>query len=108
MSIEEVNKILIEFCYKYNITTNFQVVARVDGMKFVIHSNENCGHNNGHIHIKSGADELEIDLQSFEIINASGKITPHKRKQAIEFVKINQKMLIEHWNDFSNGIKINV
>lgn len=105
---EEVKEILIEFCHKYNMPTNFQVVARVDGMKFVIHANENCGHNKGHVHIESGDDELEIDLQSFEIINANGKITPHKRKQAIAFVKNNQQMFIEYWNEFSNGVKISV
>lgn len=108
MITEEVKEILIEFCHKYNMPTNFQVVARVDGMKFVIHANENCGHNKGHVHIESGDDELEIDLQSFEIINAIGNITPHKRKQAIAFVKNNQQMFIEYWNEFSNGVKISV
>ncbi|MGN0316803.1 MAG: DUF4160 domain-containing protein [Lachnospira sp.] len=105
---EGVKQKLIEFCHIYNMSTNFQVVARVDGMRFVIHANENCGLNKGHIHIESGDDELEIDLQSFEIINASGKTTPYKRKQAIAFVKNNQQMFIEYWNEFSNGVKIYV
>lgn len=68
----EVKKKLIEFC---------RIVARVDGMQFVIHANENCGHNKGHVHIESGDDEIEIDLQTFKILNASGKITPHKKSK---------------------------
>lgn len=97
---------LKEFYYIYNLSTNFQVVARVNGMKFIIHANENCGHNKGHVHIENGDDILEIDLQTFDIINASGKITPHKRKRAVEFVKNNQQMFIKYWNEFSNGIEI--
>lgn len=97
---------LREFYKIFSFEPNFQVVARVDGMRFVIHSNENCGHNKGHVHIESSGAEIEIDIQNFQVLNASGKISKHKIKVAQEFVKNNQQMFIDNWNEFSNGINI--
>lgn len=95
-----------EFYHMFTFEPNFRVISRMAGMRFIIHSNENCGHNRGHIHIEFNGAEMEIDLLSFEVINVSGKIANHKVKMAQEFVKENQKTFIEHWNEFCNGIKI--
>ncbi len=105
ISSEEMNK-LIEFYHIFSFEPNFKVIDRHDGMSFIIHANEDCGHNKGHVHIKSSGAEIEVDLQDFRVLNASGKISKHKIKVAQEFVKNNQKMFIKHWNEFSNGINI--
>ena len=106
MMSEELLAKLEEFYHFFLFEPNFQELDRVDGMKFIIHPNENCGHNKGHVHIESGGAEIEIDLQSFEVMNMSGKITKHKIKAAQKFVEENQDMFIKHWNEFTNGIKI--
>ena len=54
LSGDEILK-LEEFYHIFSFEPNFQVVAKLDGMRFIIHPNENCGHNNGHIHIE-GSD----------------------------------------------------
>jgi len=53
---------LITFYHVFNASTQFQVVERLDGMRFVIHANENCGHNKGHVHIESSGAEIDVDL----------------------------------------------
>lgn len=105
MLVEELEK-LEEFYHLFIFEPNFQVVARTNGMRFIIHSNENCGHNRGHVHIESGGAEIEIDLLTYEVINASGKISKNKVKMAQKFVEDNQSMFINHWNEFCNGINI--
>lgn len=105
LSEEELNK-LKAFYHIYSFEPNFQVVARKNGMKFIIHSNEDCGHNKGHVHIESSDGEIEVDIITFDVINMSGKITPHKKKETIKFIKENQEMFIKHWNEFTNGIEI--
>lgn len=102
---QEMDK-LIDFYHLFNAPTQFAIVEKLDGMRFIIHSKENCGHNRGHVHIESSGAEIEIDLQSFEIINMSGKMNNHKKKLAVKFVQENQKMFIDYWNEFSNGVKI--
>lgn len=86
LSGDEILK-LEEFYHIFSFEPNFQVVAKLDGMRFIIHPNENCGHNNGYIHIKSSGAEIEIDLQTFKVMNTSGKISPHKIKTAQKFVE---------------------
>lgn len=105
ISAEDMAK-LEEFYHIFLFEPNFRVIAKTDGMRFVIHANENCGHNKGHVHIESSGAEIEIDILSFEVINISGKITNHKIKVAQKFVEENQEMFIKHWNEFCNGIKI--
>lgn len=105
ISSEELKK-MEEFYHLFIFEPNFQVVAKLDGMKFVIHANENCGHNRGHVHIESSGAEIEIDLLTYEVINTSGKISKNKIEMAQKFVEDNQSMFIQHWNEFCNGIKI--
>ena len=94
------------FYRMYNSAVQFRTVHKHDGMRFIIHANEDCGHNRGHIHIESGDSEIVIDLQSFKVLKKSGKVNSHKIKMAQKFVKENQEMFIKYWNEFSNGIKI--
>lgn len=101
-------KCLYDFTLLFSVPTDFVEVKRIDGLKFIIHSNENCGHNRGHVHIEAGDAEIEIDLLSFKIINASGKISPKKIKLAQKFVQDNQQLFIDNWNEFSNGVKISI
>lgn len=105
ISSEELEK-MEEFYHLFTFEPNFQVVAKEYGMRFIIHANENCGHNRGYIHIEYSGAEIEIDLLTYEVINSSGKISKNKIKMAQKFVEENQNMFIQHWNDFSNGIKI--
>ena len=97
---------LIAFYHLFNVSTQFQVVEMQEGMLVIINSNENGGHNKGHVHIESGGAEVEIDLQTFEIMNMSGKMNKHKLKSARKFVEENKQLFIDYWNDFSNGVSI--
>lgn len=74
LSGDEILK-LEEFYHIFSFEPNFQVVAKLDGMRFIIHPNENCGHNNGHIHIESSGAEIEIDLRMNIVIQSLSLIS---------------------------------
>lgn len=101
-------KILHDFVLIYSIPTDFVVVERINGLRFVIHPNENCGHNEAHIHIEDGSCDFEISLKDFSILNCSGKPNPRKVKLAQKLVQEHQKLFVDNWNEFTNGVKIAV
>ena len=63
---------LEEFYHIFSFEPNFQVVAKIDGILFIIHPNENCGHNNGYVHIESSVPDL--DCKSGGILQGSVKV----------------------------------
>ena len=101
-------EILHNFVLDFSIPTEFVQVARIDGMKFIIKSNEQGGHNLPHIHLETSSASLSIEIETQKVLVASGKINPSQLKKAIEFIKDNQDLFKRNWNDFSNGIKIAV
>ena len=99
-------EILYNFVLQFSIPTDYVVVERIDGLRFVIHPKENCGHHKAHVHVESSNGEIEIDLLDFKVINVSGNLSPKKVKLAVEFVRDNQQLFIDNWNEFSNGVKV--
>lgn len=88
--------------------TQYVELARIDGVKFIVHPNENCGHHKAHVHIECGDAEYEISIPDGEILNASGKISRFKLKQAQKYIKDNPAFFAEGWNKYTNGITISV
>lgn len=86
--------------------TQFVGLARIDGVKFIVHSNERCGHHKAHVHIQCGEAEYELSIPEGDILNASGKISKFKLKKAQEYVKDNPAFFAEGWNKYTNGIRI--
>lgn len=99
---------LHNFVLDFSIPTEFVQVARVDGMKFIIRSNEQGGHNLPHIHLETSSASLSIEIETQKVLAVSGKINPSQLKKAIEFIRDNQELLKRNWNEFSNGIKVAV
>lgn len=77
------------------------------GMRFYYHSKEQNHRGRPHIHVKKGQKWISVDLFSFEILE--GHFVKAKYENcAIDCIKENQRAFIKGWNDYSNGIKVNL
>ena len=98
---------LRKFANQYLIPTDFVVVERIDGVKFIVRTKEQ-GHNEPHIHIEDGSCEFVISLTDYSLLCSSGKVNQKKLKMAQDFIKENIDLFKNNWNEFSNGIKIDI
>ena len=105
MTTQDYNN-LKSFVLDFSIPTEFVQVARIDGMKFIIHANEQGGHNLPHIHLETGSASLSIEIETQKVLEITGKINPSQLKKATEFIKKNQDLFKRNWNEFSNGVSI--
>ena len=99
-------ELIQQFVLDFSIPTEFVQVARIDGMKLTIRSNEQGGHHLPHIHLETGSASLSIEIESQRVLAASGKINPSQLRKATKWIADNQELLKRNWNEFSNGIKI--
>ena len=86
--------------------TQFKELAREDGVKFIVHSNEQCGHHKAHVHSVCGDAEYVLSIPEGEILEGKGKISKFKLKQAQERVRNNPAFFADGWNKYTNGIRI--
>lgn len=89
------------------IPTNFRVLARIDGLRFVIKSKEK-GHSTPHIHIEAPNVNLSISIEDEpKVIDISGDfLTQYKVEFAKNWVKENLETLKKNWNELTDGVKI--
>ena len=86
--------------------TQFVQLAQQDGVKFIVHPKENCGHHKAHVHIECGDAEYVLSIPEAEILACSGKISKFKLNKAQEYIKDNSDFFAKGWNKYTNGIKI--
>ena len=103
---EQDYKIIEKFVLDFLTPTEFIQVARIDGMKLIIRSNEQSGHNLPHIHLETSSASLSIEIETQRILAMDGKINSSQIKKATKWIADNQELLKRNWNEFSNGIKI--
>ena len=75
-------EIIQKFVLNFSIPTEFVQVARIDGMKLTIRSNEQSGHHLPHIHLETGSASLSIEIETQKVLAASGKINPSQVKKS--------------------------
>lgn len=80
MTGEEMNCIR-NFARDFSIPTDFKPVDRIDGMKFIIHSNEQ-GHNAARVHMETSSASFSIEITTSKVFECSGKITPKQIQKA--------------------------
>lgn len=83
-------EILKKFVLDYSVPTEFVQVGRIDGMKFIIRSNEQGSHNLPHIHLETGSASLSIEIETQKVLACSGIISPSqlkRRKNLLEKIK---------------------
>lgn len=102
---EQEKAILLEWeLFLKNITV-FVQVAKVNGIKFEIRTNEQ-GHNRPHLHVSTSSASMSIEIDNGDILAFSGKVSPAQRKMAQDWIGLHNDLVISKWNEFSNGIEI--
>ena len=80
------------------------IVDRIEGMDFIIHTNEKDKHmNNPHVHVKYGGEELFIYIKDGSIKDNKSFKNKKKTKIAINYVKSNKRELLKAWNKITDS-----
>lgn len=87
--------------------SEFVQLANIKGIKFIVRTNENGNHHKPHLHVEiSNGASMSIAIEDGEILALSGKILPSQIKMAQEWMQENNEMIVNNWNEFSNGFVI--
>lgn len=105
---DEEKKLLLEWDIILRNISQFVQVEKINGIKFEIRTNEQSGHHRPHLHVSTASASLSIAIDDGEILAQSGKISPPQIKMAKEWMNNNRELVINKWNELSNGIKINI
>lgn len=105
---EEEKKIFLEWELFLRNITQFVQLAKINGIKFEVRTNEQSGHHRPHLHVSTSSASMSVAIDDGEILACSGKITPSQKKMAHEWMLQNKDLVIAKWNEFSNGLKIEV
>ena len=87
--------------------SDFVQLDKVKGIKFEIRTKEK-GHNTPHLHVITEKAQMSVAIENGEILECSGRISNPQKNMAREWVLNRHDLLVEKWNELSNGIKIAV
>lgn len=104
---EQIEK-LKEWDFVLKNLSDFVRIGNTNGIKFEIRTNEQRGHHIPHLHVSTSSASLSITIENGEILAKTGKISPAQLKQAKKWIEDNRALIIDNWNLFSNGFKIEV
>ena len=105
---EEEKKKLLEWELILKNISQFVAIERINGIKFEVRTNEQSGHHRPHLHVSTSSASLSIAIDDGEILAQSGRISPPQLKMAKEWIRNNHDLIVNKWNEFSNGIEIPV
>lgn len=82
------------------------VIFKEQGYKYYMHSNEN-GHNSPHVHVNYRHEyDVSIDISNGRVL--AGYMPQHILRKAVKKIKENKDYLLDCWNKYTNGIKVNM
>lgn len=105
---ENEKEIFLEWELMLRNISDFVQIAKINGIKFEVRTNEQSGHHRPHLHVSTSSASLSIAIDDGEILAKSGKISPHQLKMAKDWMIKNKDLIVSKWNEFTNGIEIPV
>lgn len=105
---EQEKKVFLEWEMFLRNMSDFVQIAKVNGIKFEVRTNEQSGHHRAHLHVSTSSASMSIAIDNGDILACSGKISPPQKKSAQEWLEKNNNLVVSKWNEFSNGIEIPV
>lgn len=105
---EQEKKIFLEWELILRDISQFVQLARINGIKFEVRTNEQGGHHRPHLHVSTSSAEMSIAIDDGEILACSGNISPAQKRRAKEWIDEHRDLVVAKWNEFSNGLKIQV
>lgn len=105
---ENEKKIFLEWEMILQNFTEFVQIAKINGIKFEVRTNEQSGHHRPHLHVSTSSASVSIAIDNGDILAKTGKISPSQLKMATKWMNDNHDLVVSKWNEFSNGIEIPV
>lgn len=105
---ENEKEIFLEWELILRNISDFVQIAKINGIKFEVRTNEQSGHHRPHLHVSTSSASLSIAIDDGEILAKSAKLSPPQLKMAKDWMLKNKDLVVSKWNEFSNGIEIPV
>lgn len=102
---------VIENSIKVAVYVSFNAAEydRFNKLKYYMNSNENCGHNDPHVHVEVlGENKMEASIEILHPEKYEGKMPNKYLKQAQKKIIREQKQLLQFWNTKTNGLKVDI
>ena len=77
-------------------------------LRFSVESNENCGHNEPHIHVADFGNEHTASVRIIDGKVIKGNLPPKLAKLAKKTILSDQDYFFECWNTMTNGLKVDI
>ena len=91
------------------ISLNAAEYDRFNNLRYYMHSNENCGHNEPHVHVEVlGEKNMDVSIEILHPEIYKGKMPSKYLKQAQKKIIREQKQLLKFWNARTNGLKVDI
>ena len=71
---EKEQALLLEWSMMLRNLTEFVQVAKINGIKFEVRTNEQSGHHRPHLHVSTSSASISIAIDNGDILAKSGKI----------------------------------
>lgn len=91
------------------ISFNAAEYDRFNNLRYYMNSDENCGHNEPHIHVKVlGESKMNASIQIRHPEKYKGNLPSKYLKQAQKKIIKEQGQLLQFWNAHTNGLKVDI
>lgn len=98
------NRIIVKIFVSFNAAE----YDRDNRLRYYMNSNENCGHNEPHVHVEVLGENCEASIQILHPEKVKGEIPNKYLKQAKQRIETETKKFLEFWNSNTNGIKVDI
>ena len=79
---ENEKKIFLEWELFLRNLTDFVQIAKINGIKFEVRTNEQSGHHRPHLHVSTSSASMSVAIDDGEILACTGKLSPAQKKMA--------------------------
>ena len=91
------------------VSFNAAEYDRFNNLRYYMNSNENCGHNEPHVHVEVlGENNMDASIEILHPEIYEGKMPIKYLKQAQKKIIREQKRLLQFWNAHTNGLTVDI
>ena len=77
---ENEKKIFLEWEFFLRSLTDFVQIAKINGIKFEVRTNEQSGHHRPHLHVSTFSASLSVAIDDGEILACTERYLPHRKR----------------------------
>lgn len=77
---ENEKKIFLELEVFLRDLSDFVQIAKINGIKFEVRTNEQSGHHRPHLHVSTSSASMSVAIDDGEILACSGRFPRHRKR----------------------------